>query len=414
MVTIFGLGFVGLTTAVGLAEKGYQVYGVDINNQRKETIASGRLPFLEPGLDKGLIRNLNKNFFVCEDLAKAISSSEYVFYCVGTPCGDNGEADLGYLFKAIDQTLEVINDNKFRVLIIKSTIPPSTTEEKIVPYLVSKGYQVGEHLGIANNPEFLREGYCWDDFMNPDRIVVGVNDEKSKQMLESLYMPFKAPFFAVNHNTGEFIKYLSNTILATLISYANEMSIVAQMIGHIDTAKAFKILHMDKRWEDCKMTSYLYPGCGYGGYCLSKDTNAIYALAKSKGFEPKILENVIKVNNNMPDIIADRVAKVADKTDNIGILGLSFKPGSDDVRDTPAAKIINKLFEKGFCNITGYDPVAIEEFKKYYSKIDMDYTIQLDNLIETSDVLVIVTAWSEFKGINLKTNKPIIDGRFML
>ena len=192
------------------------------------------------------------------------------------------------------------------------------------------------------------------------------------------------------------------------------MSVVAQMIGHIDTSKAFKILHMDKRWEDCKMTSYLYPGCGYGGYCLPKDTNAIYALAKSKGFEPKILENVIKVNNNMPDIIADRVAKVADKTDNIGILGLSFKPGSDDVRDTPAAKIINKLFEKGFCNITGYDPVAIEEFKKYYSKIDMDYTIQLDNLIETSDVLVIVTAWSEFKGINLKTNKPIIDGRFML
>lgn len=222
MVTIFGLGFVGLTTGVGLAEKGYKVYGFDSNEDRLGTLRQGKLPFLEPGLDEALMRTLNHNFFLDVPLEKAIADSEYIFYCVGTPYGKGGHADLSYLFKAVDDTLEMINDQKFRLLIIKSTIPPSTTAQRIVPYVQAKAKD--QNLSVANNPEFLREGSCWNDFMDPDRIIFGVNDLKSKEMLERLYMPFNSRMYAVSYNTGEFIKYLSNTVLATLISYSNEMS----------------------------------------------------------------------------------------------------------------------------------------------------------------------------------------------
>lgn len=260
VVTVFGLGFVGLTTALGFAELGHTVYGVEANRERMDTIASGKLPFLEPGLDTALTRHLNHGFIPCEDLASAISASDAVYYCVGTPYGKDGQADLTYLYKALEQTLDVIRDDRFRVLVIKSTVPPSTTERKVLPFLAKHGAKVGETLGVANNPEFLREGYCWDDFMHADRIVLGVSDERSREVLTRLYENSGVPVFSVSLNTGEFIKYLSNTLLATLISYSNEMSLIADSIGGIDTAEAFRILHMDKRWGGCNMASYAYPG----------------------------------------------------------------------------------------------------------------------------------------------------------
>ena len=263
MVTVFGLGFVGLTTALGFAHMGYQVYGIDVDERRKATLRNGQLPFLEPKMDEVLRAHLGKNFIITDDVKKAITESEYIYYCVGTPYGKEGSADLTYLFSAIDTTIDAIEDEKFRVLVTKSTIPPSTTAEKILPYVKSKG-EKAVNLGVANNPEFLREGHCWDDFIGADRIVLGCNDERSKEMLIRLYEPMNIPIFPVSHSTGEFIKYLSNTLLATLISYSNEMAEVADTIGGIDIADAFHILHMDKRWNDCNMTSYVYPGCGYG------------------------------------------------------------------------------------------------------------------------------------------------------
>jgi len=409
-ITVFGLGFVGLTTVLGFAHYGNKVYGIEVNSERRNTINNGVIPFLEPGLKETLDNTLNKNLFITEDVKKAVKDSQYIFYCVGTPYGENGEADLTYLFKAIEETLPNVDENKKVVLVIKSTIPPSTTLQKVIPFIEGKGKNVGEKLFVANNPEFLREGYCWDDFINADRIVVGCDYPEGIKMMEDLYKAFNIPFYGVSSNTGEFIKYLSNSLLATLISYSNEMAELADTVGNIEIAKAFNILHMDKRWNGGKMSSYAYPGCGYGGYCLPKDTCALYSTSKNKGFEPKILGEVIKRNEKMPEVVAEKIEKKVSKTDKIGILGLSFKPNSDDVRDSASAKVINCLQKKGYNNFIAYDPVSIEEFKKYYN-IDIEYCDSLQEILDKADKFVILTAWEEFKDIN--TDKLIIDCRYM-
>ena len=213
VITVFGLGFVGLTTALGFSEYGHTVYGVEIDMRRLSVIQSGKLPFLEPGLDTALERHLNHNFHPVstDSLKEAILQSDCVYYCVGTPYGKDGQADLTYLLEAIDQTLNVVDDTRFRVLVTKSTIPPSTSIGKIIPFLEEKGITVGDNYGVANNPEFLREGHCWTDFMNADRIVLGVSDDKSENILRNIYDGQTVPVYCVSLNTGEFIKYLSNT-----------------------------------------------------------------------------------------------------------------------------------------------------------------------------------------------------------
>lgn len=416
MVTVVGLGFVGLTTALGFAEYGHKVYGIEANSERLDVIKGGKLPFLEPNLDEALIRHLNNNFIPTSDWELAISNSEYIYFCVGTPYGKDGQADLSFLFTAIDQTLKAISDDKFRVFVTKSTIPPSTSKDRIIAYLEKKGIKVPEQIGVANNPEFLREGHCWDDFINADRIVLGVSDKKSEEMLRELYKPSMAPVYSVSLNTGEFIKYLSNTSLACLISFANEMSIAADTIGDINVAEAFRILHMDKRWQTGSIRTYFYPGCGYGGYCLPKDTNAFYALAKSAGFAGPILKSVIDTNDHMPEVVAMRIIKATggDISSKIGILGLSFNPGSDDVRDTPSAKIIRELIGAGYRNIIAYDPIATGKFKQYYSDLNISYADSLQSEVDVADVLAIVTAWEDFRNIRQMTNKKVVDCRFML
>ncbi len=413
MVTVFGLGFVGLTTALGFAHMGETVYGIDTDSQRKEKLKKGEIPFLEPQLQDVLRKHLDKNFFIIDDAEVAVKNSEYIFYCVGTPYGEDGSADLTYLFNAIETTIKSIDDYKFRVLVTKSTIPPSTTAEKIIPYLKKIGDEA-KQIGVANNPEFLREGHCWEDFMGADRIVIGCNDKRSEDMLRKLYEPMKIPVYVVSHNTGEFVKYLSNTLLATMISYSNEMAQIADVIGDIDVAKAFKILHMDKRWNDCNMTSYVYPGCGYGGYCLPKDTNALFAQAKIKGYEPQILKNVIEVNKKRIEVIVEKIIAQMGHAKKIGILGLSFKPESDDVRDTPAYKIIETLNDRGYKNIVAFDPKAVKEFQKQYPKLDIEYCNSLEETYKKSDVLVIVTAWQEFRNIKKLGDKKVVDCRYML
>lgn len=416
MVTVFGLGFVGLTTALGFAHLGYDVYGIDVDENRKKTLREGHIPFLEPHMEEVLNKHLNKNFFVTDDVNEAIKNSDYVFYCVGTPYGKDGCADLTYLFSAVDMTVAAIeatgSADRRRVVVTKSTIPPSTTAEKIFPYVKGKG-AVTVNVGVANNPEFLREGHCWDDFIGADRIVLGCNDDISKDMLIKLYEPMNIPIIPVSHSTGEFIKYLSNTLLATMISYSNEMAQVADAIGGIDVADAFHILHMDKRWGGCNMTSYVYPGCGYGGYCLPKDTAALLAQAQAKGYNPEILEHVIDVNLRRPKSIAKKIASGLKTSDAIGILGLSFKPESDDVRDTPAYKVIKALNEMGYCNILAYDPVAIEEFRKHYPDAVVSYMDSARKVYDGAKVVAIVTAWNEFRDVKDFGDKTLYDCRYM-
>lgn len=415
MVTVVGLGFVGLTTALGFAEYGHKVYGIEANPVRMATIRTGNLPFLEPGLNEALNRHLGKNFIPTEDWEVAIADSECVYYCVGTPYGEDGQADLTHLYCVLEQTLAAVRDDKFRVLVTKSTIPPSTTEKQIIPFLKGHGVKVPEQLGVANNPEFLREGHCWEDFTHADRIVLGVSDPRSETVLKRLYAKETAPVCCVSLNTGEFIKYLSNTSLACLISYANEMSMAADAIGGIDVANAFRILHMDKRWQTGTIRTYFYPGCGYGGYCLPKDTNAFYAVSKSYGFDGQILKQTIALNDRMPEQTADRIIRVTgeDKNRCIGILGLAFNPGSDDVRDTPSAKIIQALNAAGYRNIVAYDPVAMKEFTQQYH-LDYRCVDTYEQLLDRAEVLAITTAWPMFAGVREKVDKPVVDCRYML
>lgn len=415
VTTVVGLGFVGLTTALGFADNGHKVYGLEASPERLALIKAGKLPFLEPGLDEALARNLDGNFIPTDDWGKAVGESDFVYYCVGTPYGENGQADLTYLYGAIEQTLAAVHDGRFRVLVVKSTVPPSTCERRVIPFLQEHGVSVPEQIGVANNPEFLREGHCWDDFTHPDRIVLGVSDARSEQLLRGLYAWTDVPVIGVSLNTGEFIKYLSNTSLATLISYSNEMSLAADAIGGIDVAKAFRVLHMDKRWQTGSIRAYCYPGCGYGGYCLPKDTNAFYAVAKGAGFDGQILKNVIRTNDAMPAATAQRIIRTAgeDRSVCIGILGLSFNVGSDDVRDAPSSHIIRALNDAGYTNILAYDPVAMTGFQKNYT-LRYRCAESYADIVAHADMLAITTAWPEFGDIRERTDKPVVDCRYML
>lgn len=398
MITILGLGFVGLTTGLGFSKKGFKTYGIDINEERVNKLRNLEIPFHEPHLKEVLTETLNTSFFLDVSFEEAIKNSEAIFICVGTPAAEDGSADLKYILSAIDQILEV-DDDKFKVIITKSTVPPSTVSLKVKPYVEKQMDRFERNVGFASNPEFLREGYCWEDFIEPDRIVIGVEDQDSKGILDKIYKPFNAPIHYVSYNSAEFIKYLSNTLLSTLISYSNEMSMIADGIGDIDIPKAFRILHEDKRWfgNPAGMSSYVYPGCGYGGYCLPKDTSALNSIANQNGVETKVLKGNLDVNENIKDFVVDKIEAELNNESKIGILGLSFKPDSDDVRLTPSKDVIEKLLDRGFTNLHAYDPIAIDSFKAEYPEININFVEDLDQIIDHCDNLVILTGWKEFK-----------------
>ncbi|GGI15959.1 UDP-glucose dehydrogenase family protein [Gottfriedia solisilvae] len=415
MITVIGLGFVGLTTALGFSEKGYHVYGFDIDQKKKEQLRNGKIPFYEPNLNEKLNKHLNKGFTITDDLQEAVINSEVIFLCVGTPSKTDGSADLGYILEAIKNVAGYIKKPEFKVLVIKSTIPPSTTSERIKPYLENLGFKVGVEIGLTNNPEFLREGYAWDDFMNPDRIVIGQDDDKSGRIVETTYHTFNAPIYRVSLNTAEFIKYLSNTMLATLISFANEQSLIARSIGNIDIKKAFQVLHLDRRWSGApaNMTSYVFPGCGFGGYCLPKDTMALVSQALKNSYTPELLTSTLKVNEAIKEFVVSDVERIVEKNENIGILGLAFKPNSNDIRDTPAKAIIQGLLQKGYKNIIAYDPMANEEFKEVYG-FPIQYSPNLSSLLSMVNHVVILTAWDEFiKNEESIKKKNVFDYRFI-
>jgi UDPglucose 6-dehydrogenase len=415
MITVIGLGFVGLTTGLGFAKKGFNTYGIDINLERVDSLKNFDIPFHEPHLKEVLEETNGKTFFLDVALDEAVKNSEAIFICVGTPASADGSADLSHLLTAIDQIIDV-ESNSFKVMIVKSTVPPSTLSTRVIPYVKEKTAGLDRSFGFASNPEFLREGYCWEDFIEPDRIVVGVEDEQSKAILQKLYQPFGAPIHEVSYNSAEFIKYLSNTLLSTMISYANEMSMIADNIGGIDVPKTFRILHEDKRWTGApaSMSSYVYPGCGYGGYCLPKDTQAMDAIAKANGVETSVLSGNLRINDEIKDHLVAKIETELDKDAAIGILGLSFKPESDDVRISPTKDIISKLIEKGFTNLSAYDPIANEAFRTAYPEIDLNFCDTLDSLLNQVENVVILTGWKEFKENKEKiTKKQVFDFRYI-
>ena len=413
MITVLGLGFVGLTTALGFSKKGFKVYGIDVNKDRVDSIKKYEVPFYEPFLEDALKAELGKNFLIDTPLEEAVNNSKVIIICVGTPGNADGSADLTYLLDAVRNVFES-SKGDFKVIVTKSTVPPSTVSKKVKPFVDGLNKQYNKEIGLASNPEFLREGYAWDDFMNPDRVVIGVEDERSKKILNEIYLPFNAPVHYVSYNSAEFIKYLSNTLLSTLISYSNEMAMIAEHIGDIDVPSAFKILHQDKRWsgQPASMASYVYPGCGYGGYCLPKDTAALASIARENGFIPKILEGNLEINEEIKEHVSQKIAATVPKESTIGILGLSFKSGSDDVRLSPSKFIIENLLAKGYKNIIAFDPMANEVFAQQF-KLPITYADSLESLVSQADELVLLTSWPEFKkNKELITSKRLFDFRY--
>lgn len=416
MIAVIGLGFVGLTTALGLAHKGYKVVCFDVDKARLKKIRANEVPFHEPHLAEFLKKYNNHKFFIADSLGDVMEKSDVIFYCVGTPGKKNGEINLGPLKKALGQGLSLMNKTGFKTIVIKSTVAPSTTKDVIKPFVERRGFTVGKDVGLANCPEFLREGFCWEDFISPDRIVIGADDQRSGNIVEKLFQPFHAPIFKVSLNTAEFIKYLSNAFLANLISFSNDMSMAGEAVGGIDIAHSFKLLHLDRRWfgNPAKMSTYFYPGCGFGGYCLPKDTSALHRTLKKKGYDAAFLKDILAVNEKIKRHFAVKIIRAASGNKRIGILGLSFKPGSDDVRESPALGIIRLLLKEGIRKITAYDPVATENFKKTYN-LPINYAKSIQDVVSHSDVIAVLTAWDEFKA--KKTNykdKKIIDGRYFL
>ena len=412
-IAIIGLGFVGATTAVGLAEVGHKVYGVEKSRERLEKLSRGELPFLEPGLDVALHKHIGKNIFFSSTL-KDIPKVDAVFFAVGTPSDSSGKVDLTHLESALSEVidwLEVENNTK-AILIIKSTVPPGTLRDDIKPMFVSRK-TVPE---MASNPEFLREGFAWNDFMFPDRIIIGVESERAEKVLKEIYDPFKVPHVIVDTQTAEFIKYLSNTMLSTMISFSNEMSMIAFHVGGIDIRKSFQVLHKDKRWSGSPagMSSYVYPGIGFGGYCLPKDTIALSRKAKDHGFGTAILNAVIETNQKVKSHIVDQVRTNITKDRKIGIMGLSFKAGSDDVRETVSKEIIQALLADGYTKITAYDPVSNKSFHELHN-LDIQYSETLEELAAHADDFLLLTSWPEFKEKeSLFDGKKILDFKYFL
>lgn len=415
-IAVIGLGFVGLTTALGLAEKGHAVIGYDANLERGNQIAAGRVPLHEPGLETALARHLGDRFSVAATFREAMLDAGTIFLCVGTPGGEDGAADLSILKEAIHQIVNAVADDDYRLLVIKSTVPPGSTAKTLQTFLAQIVGPRASQFGLATNPEFLREGYAWDDFMHPDRIVIGVDGDRDWMRLALIYAGFEAPIHRLTPSEAEFVKYLSNTLLATLISFANEMSMLALRIGDIDIPRTFNILHQDKRWagHPAGMVSYVYPGCGFGGYCLPKDTQALSRLASTLGMKPGILDAVIETNRRIKMAAVERITVVSAPQQVIGIVGLSFKPDSDDVRDSPAKDIIQELLSRGYARIVAHDPVGIANFAAAYP-FPITYRDNLDALIQEADVLVIATAWRDYRDLRaLAGGKPIVDLRYCL
>lgn len=416
MIAVIGLGYVGLTTALGFSEKGFKVCGIDNNKEKSDSISSGRIPFFEENLSGILNKNLGKNFFIKKSFSECAADTEIIFLCVETPADKDGAPDLTYLETALESVLQAVKPRDNKIIVIKSTVPPSTTLKKIIPFIEKRGFKNGDNIHIVYNPEFLREGTAWEDFINPDRIIIGVDGEYPKRILNEVFEPFNAEVCFVSLNTSEFVKYLSNSFFAALLSYSNEMSVIADKIGGIDIKSAFELFHKDKRWfgTPAAVCGYVYPSCGFGGSCLPKDLNVLINKSDECGYNAKILKNIVEINREIKTFWINKITREITTEQPIAVLGLSFKPGTEDVRETPAYTIIKMLMEKGYNKITAYDPKACKSFDKTYN-LPLNYSVSMQDAVSKSEVVIISSAWQEFlDNKDLLKNKTVFDLRYKL
>ena len=403
-ICIIGCGYVGAVTGTCFAELGHEVTFVDIDESKIRAINSGRAPVFEKGLQEFIKRNIER-LSATNALTNAIEVTDITFLCVGTPSNKDGSINLRYIRSASNDIGKALRKKKgFHIIVVKSTVLPRTTEEVIKPIIEKvSGKKAYKDFGLAVNPEFLREGNAIEDFLNPDHIIIGTNNNKTKKIVKELYSSFDCPVIIDEIKTVEMIKYANNAFLATKISFTNEIGNICKKLD-IDSYNVFKGIGFDKRINP----AFFRSGIGFGGSCLPKDVLALITKSKEMGERPKILNAVIEVNKDQPlkiiEYLKKHIQSLNGKT--IGILGLAFKPGTDDIRESRAIPLIDMLIKER-ANIIVYDPMAMNNFRMLFPQI-----IYASSAKETlnSDAVLIVTEWEEFEHLEYK-EKIVIDGR---
>jgi UDPglucose 6-dehydrogenase len=430
-ISIVGCGYVGLVSGVCLAEKGHEVICVDIDQAKVDQINRGETPIYEKGLQDLMRRNLAHRFCAATNLVEAVMDTDLSVIAVGTPF-DGEEIDLRFVEEAAIQIGRVLKKKSaYHVVVVKSTVVPGTTDDVITPLLEkASGKVAGADFGVAMNPEFLREGEAVHDFMSPDRVILGALDERTLVVLEELYSPFDGvPKLCTNLRTAETIKYTANALLATMISFSNEIGNLCAAIGDVDVVEVMRGVHLDKRISPIlndgtrikpDFTTYIEAGCGFGGSCFSKDVQALISYGQEKGNPMRILKAVIDLNSAQPRKILSLLRKHYPVLESvkITILGLAFKPGTNDMRESPAIPIVNELLAQRAV-IKAYDPAAQEEAKKIFGAESLAFAETLPEAVDDAEVVVILTRWPEFQELprlfSVLPRQPLlIDGRRML
>ena len=418
-ITVIGSGYVGLVSGTCFAEMGNSVTCVDIDPVKIEKLNKEIIPIFEPGLETLILKNVkNKNLFFTTELKVALQNSEIAFIAVGTPMGDDGSADLQHVLavaKSIGQTMQ-----KRLVVVDKSTVPVGTADKVkavIQKELDARGVTI--EFDVVSNPEFLKEGAAIIDFMKPDRVVIGADSEIAFKKMKELYSPFFIShdrFITMDIRSAEMTKYAANAMLATKISFMNEIANICEKVG-ADANQVRIGIGSDQRIG----YSFIYPGAGYGGSCFPKDVKALTKIAKENGYTAQLITVVEEVNDAQKLVIAQKIVTRfgEDLTGfTFGIWGLAFKPGTDDMREAPAIYVIKELVSRG-AKIKAYDPKAVNEAKEYYLKEvqNITYVESKDDVLKDSDALVLLTEWKEFRSpdfdkIKSVLKSPIIfDGR---
>ena len=428
-LAIIGTGYVGLVSGVCLASKGHKVTCVDTNLEIVNQLNSGQPHIYEKGL-KELLKSVivERTFRATTNLDEALKEAELVMIAVGTP-SENGVIDLKFVKKVAGSIGDYIKrNNRSLCVVIKSTVIPGTTDTFVKNEIEKYSGRCFPEFGLGMNPEFLREGEALEDFLYPDRIVLGYEDEKTLGLLEKLYEPWDSvDKIKVNTRTAELIKYTNNALLALQISAINEISNLAAKFGGIDVMDVVKGVHLDKRWSPIadngerirpKILDYLIPGCGFGGSCFPKDVQALLAFGESNGEKMQMMNSILKINELQPyqvvEIIGYDVPELSTK--KILVLGLAFKPETDDVRESASIKIIESFIKKG-AHVIAHDPIATENFKSIAPELSekIEFIKDWKTLVEQVDIIIVATRWDEYlelTNINL-AGKLLFDARRM-
>ena len=415
-IAVVGTGYVGLVSGTCFAEMGANVTCVDIDQRKIESLKNGKVPIYEPGLDEMVLRNYREGrLHFTTELTSCLDEVEIVFSAVGTPPDEDGSADLKYVLEVARTVGRHMN--KYLVLVTKSTVPVGTAQKvkaAIQEELDKRGVQI--EFDVASNPEFLKEGAAISDFMSPDRVVVGVESEKAKELMTMLYRPFFLNNFRVIFTdipSAEMIKYAANSMLATRISFMNDIANLCEMVG-ADVNMVRKGIGSDSRIG----TKFLYPGCGYGGSCFPKDVKALIKTAEKMGYTMEVLNAVERVNDQQKNVVFNKLNAYYEgdlKGKNIAIWGLAFKPETDDMREATSLVTIELLLKAG-CKVRVFDPVAMEECERRIGNV-VTYATDMYDAALNADALLLITEWKQFRlpswGVLKKTmNKPLlIDGR---